>query len=332
MNVLVVGGAGYVGSHAVRALQRAGHIVWVYDNLSRGHIEAVDRELFIEGDLEDRHRLGQILSSRGIEAVLHFAAFALVSESVDEPALYYRNNIIASLELLEAMRETGVKKIVFSSTTATYGEPRVSPILETCPQHPINPYGFTKYVVENALRDYSRAYGMAYAALRYFNAAGADPSGDIGEDHSPETHLIPLVLQVALMQRSEVKVYGDSYLTIDGTCVRDYVHVCDLADAHVLALSVLETNRELVLNLGTGKGTSVRQIIESCRRVTGTKIPFSIAPPRKGDPAELVADARKAFEVLGWRPRFTDIDEIIKTAWKWHREHPLGFENRCHGR
>lgn len=331
MNVLVVGGAGYVGSHAVRALQRAGHIVWVYDNLSRGHIEAVERELFIEGDLEDRHRLRQILLSRGIEAVLHFAAFALVSESVDEPALYYRNNVIASLELLEAMRESGVKKIVFSSTTATYGEPRVSPIPETCPQSPINPYGFTKYVVESALSDYSRAYGMAYAALRYFNAAGADPSGDIGEDHSPETHLIPLVLQVALRQRSEVKVYGDCYLTIDGTCVRDYVHVCDLADAHVLALSALEASRELVLNLGTGKGTSVRQIIESCRRVTGIKIPFTIAPPRKGDPAELVADARKAFEVLGWRPRFTDIDEIIKTAWNWHCQHPLGFESRCQG-
>jgi UDP-glucose 4-epimerase len=263
--------------------------------------------------------------------VLHFAAFALVSESVDEPALYYRNNVIASLELLEAMRESGVKKIVFSSTTATYGEPRVSPIPETCPQSPINPYGFTKYVVESALSDYSRAYGMAYAALRYFNAAGADPSGDIGEDHSPETHLIPLVLQVALRQRSEVKVYGDCYSTIDGTCVRDYVHVCDLADAHVLALSALEANRELVLNLGTGKGTSVRQIIESCRRVTGIKIPFSIAPPRKGDPSELVADARKAFEVLGWRPRFTDIDEIIKTAWNWHCKHPLGFESRCQG-
>lgn len=331
MNVLVVGGAGYVGSHAVRALKRAGHIVWVYDNLSRGHIEAIDRELFIEGDLEDRHRLRHILLSHRIEAVLHFAAFALVAESVDQPALYYRNNIIASLELLEAMRESGVRKIVFSSTTATYGEPGVSPIPETCPQRPINTYGFTKYVVENALRDYARAYGMAYAALRYFNAAGADPSGDIGEDHNPETHLIPLVLQVALRQRPEVKVYGDCYLTIDGTCVRDYIHVCDLADAHVLALSALETNSELILNLGTGKGTSVRQIIESCRRVTGTMIAFSIAPPRSGDPAELVADSKKAFDVLGWRPRFTDIDEIIETAWKWHRKHPRGFESHRQG-
>jgi UDP-glucose 4-epimerase len=325
MNILVVGGAGYIGSHAVRLLMESGHEVSVYDNLSRGHRAAVPQGLLIEGELADRPKLVSTLLDKKIDAVMHFAAFALVNESVNDPALYYRNNVIAALELLDAMRQAGVNQIVFSSTTATYGEPEVVPIPESTLQRPINPYGFTKLVVEQALADYARAYGMAYASLRYFNAAGARPDGTIGEDHDPETHLIPIVLQVALGQRDHITIYGDDYDTPDGTCVRDYIHVDDLGDAHLRALERLEPAQGLCLNLGTGRGTSVREIVEACREVTGHPIPEVVGPRRAGDPSKLVADANLAHQLLRWNPRYRDAKSIIETAWRWHKSHPQGY-------
>lgn len=325
MNVLVVGGAGYIGSHAVKYLSDAGHSVWVYDNLSRGHRASVPAERLIVGEVADRAKLVATMKDKKIDAVMHFAAFALVNESVNDPSLYYRNNVIAALELLDAMREANVMRIVFSSTTATYGEPEIVPIPETTPQAPINPYGFTKLVIEKALADYAAAYGLAYAALRYFNAAGADPSGEIGEDHTPESHIIPLVLQVALGQRDKITIYGDDYPTPDGTCVRDYVHVCDLADAHLRALERLEPGKGICLNLGTGRGTSVREIVEACREVTGHPIPEVMGTRRAGDPPELVADARRAQAELGWTPQYQDVRSIVKTAWNWHQKHPHGY-------
>lgn len=327
MNVLVVGGAGYIGSHAVRALLAAGHHVWVYDNLSRGHRGAVPAGKLIEGEVADRKRLAAAMMEHKIDAVMHFAAFALVNESVNDPSIYYQNNVVAALELLEAMREAKVPRIVFSSTTATYGEPEVIPIPETTLQQPINPYGFTKLVIEQALADYAKAYGIGYAALRYFNAAGAHPSGEIGEDHDPETHIIPIVLQVALGQRERITIYGEDYPTPDGTCVRDYIHVCDLADAHLRALDRIKLGEGLCLNLGTGKGTSVRQIVEACRKVTGHPIPEVIGTRRAGDPPELIADARRARDELGWNPQYQDVTSIIKTAWNWHQKHPHGYRS-----
>ncbi len=325
MNVLVTGGAGYIGSHAVRLLMEAGHDVWIYDNLSYGHRQAVPDGRLIEGQLLDRPRLVEVLSAHNIEAVMHFAAFAQVGESVADPAKYYQNNVVASLNLLEAMRETDVHRIVFSSTTATYGVPERIPITEDEPQRPINPYGFCKLVIEQALADYSSAYGLAYAALRYFNAAGASPSGDIGEDHDPETHLIPIVLQVALGQRDEITLFGDDYPTQDGTCIRDYVHVDDLGDAHVRALDHLEPGHGLKLNLGTGRGHSVREVIDACRRVTGHAIPERIGARRAGDPPELIANASLASRVLNWQPKYVDVESIIRTAWAWHSSHPHGY-------
>lgn len=325
MNVLVVGGAGYIGSHAVKYLGDAGHSVWVYDNLSRGHRASVPADRLVVGEVADRAKLVATMKDKKIDAVMHFAAFALVNESVNDPSLYYRNNVIAALELLDAMREANVMRIVFSSTTATYGEPEIVPIPETTPQAPINPYGFTKLVIEKALADYAAAYGLAYAALRYFNAAGADPSGEIGEDHMPESHIIPLVLQVALGQRDKITIYGDDYPTPDGTCVRDYVHVCDLADAHLRALERLEPGKGICLNLGTGRGTSVREIVEACREVTGHPIPEVMGTRRAGDPPELVADARRAQAELGWTPQYQEVRSIVKTAWNWHQKHPHGY-------
>ncbi|WP_197136160.1 UDP-glucose 4-epimerase GalE [Crateriforma conspicua] len=325
MKVLVVGGAGYIGSHAVRLLLDAGHQVVVYDNLSRGHSEAVPAGMLVEGDVADRAKLVQVMKDKQIDAVMHFAAFALVNESVNDPSLYYRNNVIAALELLEAMREADVKKIVFSSTTATYGEPDTIPIPETTPQNPINPYGFTKLVIEKALADYAAAYGFAYAALRYFNAAGARPDGTIGEDHDPESHIIPIVLQVALGQREFITIFGDDYPTPDGTCIRDYIHVDDLGDAHLKALEKLEPGKGICVNLGTGKGTSVREIVEACREVTGHPIPEKMGERRAGDPPELVADASMARQVLGWEPKYNDAKSIVETAWAWHRDHPRGY-------
>ena len=328
MNVLVVGGAGYIGSHAVRKLTDAGHHVLVYDNLSRGHREAVPDGLLIEGELTDTATLTRVLTEHGIEAVMHFAAFALVNESVNDPSLYYQNNVVATLSLLEAIRLADVKKFVFSSTTATYGEPDQVPISEDTPQRPINPYGFTKLVIEQALADYAEAYGMGYAALRYFNAAGAHPDGTIGEDHEPETHLIPIVLQVALGQRDSITIFGNDYQTSDGTCVRDYVHVNDLADAHLKALDKIRPSTGICLNLGTGRGTSVREIIDACREVTGHAIPEKIGQRREGDPSELVADASRAQDQLGWKPQYVDVRSIVETAWRWHQLHPNGYGSK----
>lgn len=327
MNILVVGGAGYVGSHAARLLAAAGHEVWIYDNLSRGHRAAALPGRLIEGDVADRQRTRQVFREQRIEAVMHFAAFALVGESVADPAMYYRNNVIAALELLDAMRDADVRRLVFSSTTATYGEPSHEeiPIAESIRQEPINPYGFTKLVIERAMADYAHAYGLGYAALRYFNAAGASPTGEIGEDHDPESHLIPIVLQVALGQRDHITIFGDDYPTPDGTCIRDYIHVDDLGSAHLKALDRIEDGKGICVNLGTGKGNSVRQIIDACRSVTGHPIPEVIGERRPGDPPELVADATLARELLQWEPRYTDIREIVETAWKWHQQHPHGY-------
>ncbi len=325
MKILVIGGAGYVGSHTVRKLIACGHDVVVYDNLSRGHAQSVPAGCLVVGELHDRAHLQQVMQQHGIEAVMHFAAFALVGESVAHPAMYYQNNVVAALELLEAMRASGVWRIVFSSTTATYGQPEKIPIAESTVQLPINPYGFTKLVIEHALTDYAAAYGFGTAALRYFNAAGASPEGGIGEDHDPESHLIPIVLQVALGQRSKVGVFGKDYPTPDGTCIRDYIHVDDLADAHLRALGQLEPSMNLQLNLGTGKGHSVLEVIEACREVTGHEIPAVYEARRPGDPAELVADSNLAQRVLGWKPHYVSIKSIVETAWKWHQSHPRGY-------
>lgn len=327
MRILVTGGAGYVGSHAARFLDQAGHDIWVYDNLSQGHRSAALPGKLIEGDLHDQARLETVLREKRIEAVMHFAAFALVGESVSDPAKYYRNNVVGSLSLFEAMRAANVGKIVFSSTTATYGTPEKVPINENELQRPINPYGFTKLVIEQALADYAHAYGFGYAALRYFNAAGASPRGDLGEDHSPESHLIPIVLQVALGRRPCITVFGDDYPTPDGTCIRDYIHVDDLAAAHAKAVERLLPGEGIKLNLGTGQGHSVREVIESCRRVTGRDIPTEPGPRRPGDPPELVADSSRARSVLDWEPKFVELDAIVSTAWRWHSAHPHGYQD-----
>jgi UDP-glucose 4-epimerase len=326
--VLVTGGAGYVGGAALALLREHGHEVWVWDDLSRGHAAAVPPEILVRGDLAERGRLARLLSEKRIEAVMHFAAFALVAESVADPELYYQNNVAGTLALLGAMRDAGIGRIVFSSTCATYGQPERVPIAEDTPQRPVNPYGFSKLAVERALADYARAYGFAYAALRYFNACGADPAGTRGEDHEPETHAIPLALQTALGRRDRFQLFGDDYPTPDGTCIRDYVHVDDLAAAHLLALARLEEGRGLCLNLGTGRGFSVREVIETCRRVSGREIPLVRGPRRPGDPAELVADPTRAKTELAWEPRYTELADIVETAWRWHSSHPQGYGGR----
>jgi UDP-glucose 4-epimerase len=302
----------------VAALLRRGPDVVVYDDLSRGHAEAIPSGLLVQGELSDGDAIARLLRARKIEAVMHFAAFALVPESVVDPALYYGNNVVGTLSLLEAMRAAEVSRIVFSSTCATYGEPDVAPIREDCPQQPVNPYGFSKLVIERALADYAAAYDFGYAALRYFNACGAAPAGNIGEDHEPETHVIPLLLKTALGEREGFTIHGTDYPTPDGTCVRDYVHVDDLADAHIRAIERLTPGVGLCLNLGTGRGFSVREVVDACRRVTGREIPVSTGPRRPGDPPELVADPRLAFETLGWKAEYVDIDRIVETAWRWH--------------
>ncbi len=325
MRVLVVGGAGYIGSHTVKLLNETDHEVWVYDNLSMGHRQSVEPKQLIVGDLFDRTLLERMLEEKRIEAVMHFAAFAYVGESVQDPAKYYQNNIAATLGLFEAMRAKGVKKFVFSSTTATYGQPEKIPIAEDTLQLPINPYGFTKLVIERALKDYAHAYGFAGASLRYFNASGAAADGSIGEDHTPETHLIPLVLQVALGQRESIQIFGSDYPTPDGTCIRDYIHVEDLASAHLAALEKLESGKVLEVNLGTGVGNSVLEVINACRKASGHPIPALMCPRRAGDPAELVAQCSLAKELLGWEPRYKTIDQIVQTAWNWHKAHPKGY-------
>jgi UDP-glucose-4-epimerase GalE len=325
MKVLVTGGAGYVGSHAVRLLTKAGHDVWIFDNLVNGYRAATPAGRLIEGDLLDQNRLAEVFAERQYDAVMHFAALAYVGVSVTDPATYYRNNVVGTLNLLDAMRAADVKRLVFSSTCATYGTPDKSPITEGMKQDPINPYGYTKLVIERALDDYAHAYGLGFAALRYFNASGAAEDGTIGEDHKPETHLIPLILQVALGQRQEITIFGDDYPTPDGTCVRDYIHVDDLATAHLAALERLQPGKGLKLNLGTGAGASVLEVIDACRRETGHAIPHKVAPRRAGDPAELVADASLARKTLDWTPKYVGIGPIVKSAWKWHKSHPNGY-------
>jgi UDP-glucose-4-epimerase GalE len=325
MRVLVTGGAGYVGSHAAKLLAESEHSVVVVDNLAEGHRAAVGKLPLVVADLLDRKTIAGVIKENRIDAVMHFAAFAYVGVSVTEPAKYYQNNIVGTLALLDAMRETGINRIVFSSTCATYGIPERVPIPEDHPQQPINPYGFTKLAIERALADYAHAYGLGYAALRYFNASGAAGDGTIGEDHDPETHLIPLVLQVALGQREYVQIFGTDYPTPDGTCIRDYIHVDDLAAAHLAALEKLTPGMELKLNLGTGNGVSVQEVIDVCRSVTGHAIPTRAAPRRAGDPPELVADASLAKHVLGWEAKHKQVRSIVETAWAWHRKHPHGY-------
>ncbi len=325
MNILVVGGAGYIGSHMTRMLIREGHDVVVLDNLTTGYPESVKQGELIIGDAGNQPLVESVLKQYGIEAVMHFAAHALVGESVIHPAKYYRNNVVGTLSLLEAMRDCGVHRIVFSSTCATYGIPDLVPITEQEKQHPVNPYGFTKLVCEHALDDYAAAYGLAFAALRYFNAAGASPDGDIGEDHDPESHLIPIVLQVALGQRDHITIFGDDWPTPDRTCIRDYIHVDDLSRAHLLALQRLEPGRGIKVNLGTGNGFSVREVIECCRQVTGCDIPEVVGERRAGDPPRLVADASLARKVLDWQPEYKTVKPIVQTAWNWHKNHPHGY-------
>jgi UDP-glucose 4-epimerase len=327
MRILITGGAGYIGSHAVRLFLERGHDVWVYDNLSLGHRAAVPAERLIVADLAEQQRLDHALVAHRIEAVVHFAAFSLVGESVKNPAKYYQNNLVNTLNLLEALRRHRIERFVFSSTCATYGVPEKVPITEDEPQKPINPYGNSKLAVEHALADYANAYEWGYAALRYFNAAGAHPDGSIGEDHDPESHLIPLVLQAILGLRPAIEVFGSDYPTPDGTCIRDYIHVDDLAEAHLLALEKLEPGKQLRYNLGTGHGYSVREVIDTAEAVTGKLAPVREGPRRPGDPPRLVAAAEKGQRELGWKPRFTDLRAIVETAWNWHRRHPKGYDD-----
>ena len=318
-NILVTGGAGYIGSHTAKALSRAGYRPVTYDSLVYGHRHAVKWGPFIEGDIADTAKLERVIKDEAIDAVVHFAAFAYVGESVTKPEIYFQNNVVGSLSLLDAMRHTGVKPIVFSSTCATYGMPDRMPITEDTLQRPINPYGETKLMIERALAWYGPAHDIRSVSLRYFNACGADPEGEIGEEHDPETHLIPLILDAALGKRAAIDVFGTDYPTPDGTAVRDYIHVQDLADAHVKALAYLFAGGETTqVNLGTGTGNSVREVIDAVERVTGRTVPKREVARRAGDPPELVADPSKANSLLGWQPAMSDIDSIIRTAWAWH--------------
>ena len=319
--ILVTGGAGYIGAHVVKLLSRAGFETVVYDNLSRGHREMVSAGEFVRGELSDKNQLLEVMRDRKIDSVIHFAASSLVGESEEDPHRYYQNNIMNGINLLGAMLEAGVGKIVFSSSAAVYGDPVEVPIREDHPTRPTNVYGDTKLIIEGILGKYSAAYGMDSVSLRYFNAAGADPDAEIGEDHTPETHLIPIVLDCALGRRKEVTIFGTNYATPDGTCIRDYIHVNDLADAHIRALAHIDRNKgPFSYNLGNGAGFSVRKVIESTERVTGTKIMVREGAKRKGDPAQLVASSEKIMKDFGWKPAFPELDTIIETAWKWHRK------------
>lgn len=325
MKILITGGAGYIGSHAVKLFLERGHDVWVYDNLIYGHRAAVPADRLIVADLNETHRIDQVLMEKQIDACVHFAAFTYVGESVTNPAKYYQNNLVNTLNLLECLRRHKVSRFIFSSTAATYGMPEQMPITETTPQVPINPYGASKLAVERALADYAQAYQWGFAALRYFNASGAHPDGSIGEDHTPETHLIPLVIQAAVGQRPHIEIFGTDYPTPDRTCVRDYIHVCDLAEAHLLALEKLQPSQQLHYNLGIGRGYSVREVIAAVEAVTGKKVPIKEGPRRAGDPPVLVASSDKIQKELGWKPRYTDIKAIVETAWNWHKAHPKGY-------
>lgn len=327
MSILVCGGAGYIGSHMVARLLEEGKEVVILDNFEKGHKNAILGGKVYEGDLRGEGALNKVFSENEIEAVIDFAAYSLVGESVNEPIRYFENNVGGTLNLIKAMKKYGVKNIVFSSTAATYGEPKSVPILENAQTCPTNPYGESKLTVEKILKWSDRAYGIKYAALRYFNAAGAHVSGVIGEDHRPESHLIPIILEVALKKRDRIFIFGDDYNTEDGTCVRDYVHVTDLADAHLLALNKIMSDRKSkTYNLGNGRGFSVKKVIEVSRQVTGEKIDAEIAPRRAGDPAVLVASSKKAGEELGWNPKYNSLETIIETAWNWHKDHPGGYE------
>lgn len=331
MGILVLGGAGYIGSHMVdRLIETTDEKVVVVDNLVTGHRAAVHLKAhFYQGDLADQDFMRQVFHENpDIDAVIHFAAYSLVAESMTDPLKYFDNNTVGMVKLLEVMQECGVKQIVFSSTAATYGIPEELPIKETTPQRPINPYGESKLMMETIMKWADQAYGIRFVPLRYFNVAGAKPDGTIGEDHRPETHLLPLVLQVALGQRDKIAIFGDDYNTPDGTNIRDYVHPFDLADAHLLAVQYLrEGNPSAAFNLGSSTGFSNLEIVEAARRVTGKEIPLDIAARRPGDPDSLIAESSKAREVLGWKPQYDTIDKIIETAWAWHSSHPQGYED-----
>lgn len=331
MNILVTGGAGYIGSHTVRQLGDAKFGVVVYDNFAKGHRQAIGSgAAIIDGDIRDQEKLAKVLKDNQIAAIVHFAAFSLVGESMQQPSLYYNNNVAGTLSLLDTMLACGVDKIVFSSTAAVYGEPAVWPITEDRPTVPTNVYGRTKLAIEQMLADYAAAYKMTYVALRYFNAAGALTTGAIGEDHSPETHLIPLVLQAAAGKREAVAIFGDDYPTPDGTCIRDYIHVTDLADAHVLALRhLLAGGPARAYNLGSETGYSVRQVIDRAKAITGVNFPVNKVPRRPGDPAVLVASSARIREELGWQPRLSGLDTIISSAWRWHKSHPDGYGTKA---
>ncbi len=329
MNVLVCGGAGYIGSHTVYELIERGYNVVVVDNLANGHKEAVHKnaKLYL-GDLRDSEFTDRVFNENDIDAVMDFAAFSIVEGSMADPLKYYDNNIYSMLKLLESMNKAGVKKIVFSSTAAVYGEPKKGIISETDKTEPTNPYGETKLAIEKMLKWADNAYGIKYVALRYFNAAGAHISGKIGEAHSPETHLIPIVLQTAMGKREKMFIFGDDYPTEDGTCIRDYIHVTDLADAHIKALKkLIETEQSGIYNLGNGKGFSVKQIIETAKKVTGKDFKVEIQPRRAGDPSALIASSKKAEKELVWKPKFDSLEKIIETAWLWHKNNPNGYNN-----
>ena len=326
MAILVTGGAGYIGSVAVEDLRAKGENVVVLDNLVYGHRQAVDDSIpFYEGNIGDKSLVREILSEHEIDACMHFSAFAYVGESVEKPQIYYENNFVQTINLLDVLIENDVRKFIFSSTCATYGEPEYVPIDEKHPQKPTSPYGWTKFMVERALADYDRAYNLKFVALRYFNACGATENR--GEDHEPETHLIPLVLDAARGKREKISIFGGDYPTEDGTAIRDYIHISDLSQAHLLALEYLnEGGDSQFINLGNGIGFSVKQIIETARRVTGKEITAETVERRAGDPSKLVADAAKAGEVLGWKPKFPELEKIIESAWNWHQKNPNGYE------
>lgn len=331
MTIAVLGGAGYIGSHTVAQLVKAGEDVVVLDNLITGHRQAVDpKARFYQGDIRDYKFLSSVFSKEKIEGIIHFAAFSIVPESMKDPLKYFDNNTGGLITLLEAMHQFGINKIVFSSTAATYGEPKSIPIKETDPQVPTNPYGESKLAMEKIMHWSDVAYGIKFVALRYFNVAGAMPDGSIGEDHHPETHLIPIILQVAAGTRTGLQIFGDDYPTKDGTNVRDYVHVVDLADAHILALKYLREGHDSnAFNLGSATGFSNLEILNAARKVTGKEIPATIGPRRAGDPSTLIAASDKAREILGWKPQYDDVEKVIETAWNWHESHPKGYGDRA---
>ena len=327
MKILITGGAGYIGSHIVKELLEEKHQVFIYDNLVKGHRQAVLGGFFIFGDLADKNKLNQVLKKYKPKVVIHLASFIEAGESMKKPEKYFNNNVLNGLNLLEAMVENKIKFVIFSSSAAVYGQPKKIPIKENHPLKPINIYGQTKYLFEKLLEYFDKNYGLKYISLRYFNAAGADLSGKIGEDHRPETHLIPNILKVVLGQKKYFEIYGDDYPTKDGTCIRDFIHVIDLAHAHILALKFLvKKKKSKVYNLGSEKGFSVKEVLEKCILITKRIIPVRIAPKRIGDPPVLIASSAKIKKELGWKPRYSDLETIIKTAWQWHKSHPYGFD------